>query len=307
MVARYRTRLGSFAGQHSKILTSALNSAQFLGFSGASPHQRSRSIPAFPALPALFRVDLANRKHYLALIGCPGASLPNCLDEWTRLLTPSGSRMRFSDRSQAGQLVAQELREYTNNPDVVVLALPRGGVPVGFEVACALNAPLDIIVVRKLGVPDREELAMGAIASGDVRVLNQDIIDWLQIPPAVIDRVTELETMELHRREQAYRSAIPPLEIAGKIVILVDDGIATGSTMRAAVKVVRSGNPERVVIAVPTAPPSTIKELRSVADDFVSVISSDAFVGVGQWYEDFRQVSDEVTRDLYERARLRHG
>jgi putative phosphoribosyl transferase len=215
--------------------------------------------------------------------------------------------MRFSDRSQAGQLLAQELREYASNPDVVVLALPRGGVPVGFEVACALNAPLDIIVVRKLGVPDREELAMGAIASGDVRVLNQDVIDWLQIPPAVIDRVTELETMELDRREQAYRGAMPPLEIAGKIAILVDDGIATGSTMRAAVEVVRSRNPLHVVIAVPTAPASTIKELRRVADDFVSVISSDAFVGVGQWYEDFRQVSDEVTRDLYERARLQHG
>jgi putative phosphoribosyl transferase len=144
---------------------------------------------------------------------------------------------------------------------------------------------------------------MGAIATGDVRVLNQEIIDWLQIPPAVIDRVTELQTMELHRREQAYRGTMPPLEIAGKIVILVDDGIATGSTARAAVEVVRSRNAQRVVIAVPTAPVSTIKELRNVADDFVSVISSDAFVGVGQWYEDFRQVSDEVTRDLYERAR----
>ena len=211
--------------------------------------------------------------------------------------------MRFADRSQAGQVLAQELSHYANNPDVVVLALPRGGVPVGFEVASTLNAPLDIIVVRKLGVPDREELAMGAIATGDVRVLNQEIIDWLQIPPAVIDRVTELQTMELHRREQAYRGTMPPLEIAGKIVILVDDGIATGSTARAAVEVVRSRNAQRVVIAVPTAPVSTIKELRNVADDFVSVISSDAFVGVGQWYEDFRQVSDEVTRDLYERAR----
>jgi putative phosphoribosyl transferase len=215
--------------------------------------------------------------------------------------------MRFSDRSHAGQLLAQKLREYASNPDVVILALPRGGVPVGFEVAFALNAPLDIIVVRKLGVPDRVELAMGAIASGAVRVLNQEIIDWLQIRPAVIDRVTELETAELGRREQAYRGAMPALEIAGKIAILIDDGIATGSTMRAALEVVRSRNPQRVVIAVPTAPVSTTKELRGVADDFVCVISSDAFVGVGQWYEDFRQVSDEVTRDLYERARLHHG
>ena len=215
--------------------------------------------------------------------------------------------MRFSDRSQAGQLLAQALNHYASNPGVVVLALPRGGVPVGFEVACALNVPLDIIVVRKLGVPDRVELAMGAIASGDVRVLNQEIVDWLQISPAVIDRVIELETMELQRRERVYRGAMPPLEIAGKIAVLVDDGIATGSTMRAAVEVVRSRNPRRVVIAVPTAPASTIKELRSVVDDFVSVISSDAFVGVGQWYQDFRQVSDEITRDLYERARLQHG
>jgi putative phosphoribosyl transferase len=210
--------------------------------------------------------------------------------------------MRFSDRSEAGRQLAQKLSDYANHPDVVVLALPRGGVPVGFEIAAALNAPLDIIVVRKLGVPNREELAMGAVASGDVRVLNNEIIDWLQIPPAVIDRVTELETVELHRREQLYRGKMPPLEITGKIVLLVDDGIATGSTMLAAVKVVRSRHPQRVVIAVPTAPASTIKELHCVVEEFISVISSDAFVGVGQWYEDFRQVSDEVTRELHERA-----
>jgi putative phosphoribosyl transferase len=211
--------------------------------------------------------------------------------------------MRFSDRSEAGRQLAQKLSDYANHPDVVILALPRGGVPVGSEIATALNAPLDIIVVRKLGVPDREELAMGAIASGDVRVLNQEIIDWLQIPPAVIDWVTALETTELRRREQVYRGTTPPLEIAGKIVILVDDGIATGSTMRAAVEVVRSRHPQRVLVAVPTAPASTIKELRSAVDDFVTVISSDAFVGVGQWYVDFCQVSDEATRELYERAR----
>ena len=213
--------------------------------------------------------------------------------------------MRFPDRSKAGQLLAQKLTGYANNPAALVLALPRGGVPVGFEVACALNVPLDIIVVRKLGVPDHEELAMGAIASGDVRVLNYDTLDWLQIPHAVIDRVTEAEKEELHRREQAYRGSIPALDPAGKIVILVDDGIATGSTMRAAVEVVRSRNPQRIVIAVPTAPVSTAKELGTVADDFVAIIVADVFVGVGQWYEDFRQVSDEVTRDLCERARQR--
>jgi putative phosphoribosyl transferase len=211
--------------------------------------------------------------------------------------------MRFPDRSKAGQLLAQKLAGYANNPDVVVFALPRGGVPVGFQVARALNVPLDIIVVRKLGVPDHEELAMGAIASGDVRVLNHDTIDWMQIPNFVIDRVTEMEKTELQRRELIYRGTAPPLDPAEKIVILVDDGIATGSTMRAAVAVVRSRGPQRVVIAVPTAPVSTAKELRNVADDVISIITPDAFVGVGQWYDDFRQVSDEVTRDLYELAR----
>jgi putative phosphoribosyl transferase len=210
--------------------------------------------------------------------------------------------MRFPNRSKAGQLLAQKLAGYTNSLDVIVLALPRGGVPVGFEVAFTLNVPLDIIIVRKLGVPDREELAMGAIASGDVRVLNDDTIDWLQIPRSVIDRITEKEKVELHRRENAYRGTGPPLDPAGKTVILVDDGIATGSTMRAAVAAVRSRNPQRVVIAVPTAPVSTAKELRNVADDFVTLIAPDEFVGVGQWYDDFRQVSDEVVRDLYERA-----
>ena len=211
--------------------------------------------------------------------------------------------MRFPDRSKAGQLLAQKLAGYANNPDVVVLALPRGGVPVGFEVACSLNVPLDIIVVRKLGVPNHEELAMGAIASGNVRVLNDDTIDWLQIPSVVIERVTEIEKTELERRESIYRGTTPPLDPAGKIVILVDDGIATGSTMRAAVAVVRSRNPQRVVIAVPTAPVSTADELRNVADDFVTIIAAEVFMGVGQWYDDFRQVSDEVTRDLYECAR----
>jgi putative phosphoribosyl transferase len=211
--------------------------------------------------------------------------------------------MRFPDRSKAGQLLAQKLAGYADNPDVVVFALPRGGVPVGFQVARALNVPLDIIIVRKLGVPDHEELAMGAIASGDVRVLNHDTIDWMQIPNFVIDRVTEMEKTELQRRELAYRGTASPLDPAGKIVILVDDGVATGSTMRAAVAVVRSRGPQRVVIAVPTAPVSTAKELRNLADDFISIITPDAFVGVGQWYDDFRQVSDEVTRDLYECAR----
>jgi putative phosphoribosyl transferase len=214
--------------------------------------------------------------------------------------------MRFPDRSKAGQLLAEKLAEYANRPDVVVLALPRGGVPVGFEVASVLNAPLDIVVVRKLGVPHHEELAMGAIASGNVRVLNREIIDWLDLADTVIEQVTEIESVELWRREQAYRGSAPPLELAGKTVILVDDGVATGSTMRAAVAVVRSQKPARIVIAVPTAPASTAKELCNEVDDFICVISPEAFVGVGQWYEDFRQVSDETTRAIYTR-RLREN
>jgi putative phosphoribosyl transferase len=213
--------------------------------------------------------------------------------------------MRFPDRSKAGQLLAQKLAGYANNPDAMVLALPRGGIPVGYEVACALNVPLDIIIVRKLGVPDHEELAMGAIATGDVRVLNYETINWLQIPRSVIDRVTELEKAELHRREKVYRGTALPLDPAGKTIILVDDGIATGSTMRAALAVVRAQNPQRVVIAVPTAPISTAKELSSLADDFVTIIAADSFLGVGQWYDNFCQVSDEVTRELCERASRR--
>ena len=211
--------------------------------------------------------------------------------------------MRFSDRSQAGQLLAGKLSRYANRPDVVILALPRGGVPVGFEIAGALNAPLDIVVVRKLGVPHHQELAMGAIASGNVRVLNQDVIEWLDLPDSVIERATELESEELARRERAYRGSASPLEITGKTVILVDDGVATGSTMRAAVTVVRAQKPAQTVIAVPTAPPSTIKELLDEVDEFITLISPETFMGVSQWYKDFRQVSDEMTRDFYDRAR----
>jgi putative phosphoribosyl transferase len=210
--------------------------------------------------------------------------------------------MRFPDRSKAGQLLAEKLTGYANNPDTMVLALPRGGVPVGFEVARALNVPLDIIIVRKLGVPGREELAMGAIASGGVRVLNHDAIDGLLIPASVIDRVTETEKVELSRREKAYRGTAPPLDPTAKTILLVDDGIATGSTMRAALAVLRAQNPQRVVIAVPTAPVSTAKEFGNLADDFVTIVAADPVLGVGGWYDDFRQVSDEVTRELYEMA-----
>ena len=213
--------------------------------------------------------------------------------------------MRFRDRSHAGQLLTERLGGYVNSPDVLVLALPRGGVPVGYEVAKGLNVPLDIVVVRKLGLPGDEELAMGAIASGEVRVLNPDVIQWSQVSNAAIDQVTAREVVELRRRDRIYRGAMPPLEVAGKTVILVDDGIATGCSMRAAVAVMRVRHPMRIVIAVPTAPSSSMKELGREVDDFVALISPVEFVGVGQWYEDFSQVSDEETRELYDRAKRR--
>src|SRR5262249_48995238 len=177
--------------------------------------------------------------------------------------------MVFADRSAAGQYLASKLGRYAGRDDVVVLALPRGGVPVGYEVARALAAPLDVFLVRKLGVPGHEELAMGAIASGGVRVLNEDVVRGLSIPPEAIDSVAEKERLELERREQAYRDGRPAPDVRGRIVILVDDGLATGSTMRAAVAALRLKGPGWIVVAVPVGAPDTCRELRREADDVV--------------------------------------
>jgi len=210
--------------------------------------------------------------------------------------------MLFRDRHDAGRQLAARLTPYAGRPDVLVLALPRGGVPVGAEVARALGAPLDVFLVRKLGVPGREELAMGAFASGGVRVLNEDVIRTLRIPEAVIDRVAAEELQELERRERAYRDGRPAPEVRGRTAILVDDGLATGSSMRAAVQALRLQGPARIVVAVPVGAPETCAALGEVADEAVCAEEPEHFAAVGLWYEDFTQTSDEEVRDLLTRA-----
>jgi predicted phosphoribosyltransferase len=213
-------------------------------------------------------------------------------------------KMRFRNRYEAGALLAEKLTAYANNPEVIVLALPRGGVPVGAEVARKLNVPFDLFVVRKLGLPGHPELAMGAIASGGVRVFNGDVVNALRIPDDVINAVSAMEFQELKRREQAYRDDLPPPEVEGKTVIIVDDGIATGSTMVAAISALRQLNVERIVVATPTVARSTYEYLRENADEVVAVLVPEEFYGVGQWYEDFSQTSDEEVHRLI--AKMNH-
>ena len=208
----------------------------------------------------------------------------------------------FRDRVDAGRTLAYQLSKYENNSQVLVLALPRGGVPVAFEVASALNAPLDIFVVRKLGVPGYEELAMGAIASGGARVLNDAVIHDLNISPETIDEVSRREEVELHRRENAYRGERRPHSIAGKIVILVDDGLATGSSMKAAVAAVRQENAARVIAAVPIGSKEICSELSKEADEVVCTVIPKGFYAVGIWYDDFTQTTDAEVQDLMRRA-----
>lgn len=209
----------------------------------------------------------------------------------------------FRDRRQAGELLAERLRQhYAGRPDVLVLALPRGGVPVGFEVARALRAPFDVFLVRKLGVPGHEELAMGAIASGGVRVFNEDIVETLGIPAASIERAALAEQAELERRERDYRGARPPPRIRGRTIILVDDGLATGATMRAAALALRRQGPAGIVVAVPVAAAETCEELRTEVDETVCAFTPERFQAVGDWYEDFSQTTDQEVRELLARA-----
>ena len=212
------------------------------------------------------------------------------------------SRVRFRDRTDAGRRLAAALSSYAGRQSLLVLALPRGGVPVGFEVASALRAPLDVILVRKLGVPGHEELAMGAIASGGVRIVSQDVVASLGIPDWVIAAAAASEEHELARREHAYRDDLPSPPISRRTVLLVDDGLATGSTMRAAAAAVRSQGPERVIVAVPVAPAETCASLRAEVDEVVCLFSPAPFISVGTSYENFSQITDQEVRTLLERA-----
>jgi putative phosphoribosyl transferase len=210
--------------------------------------------------------------------------------------------MRFENRVEAGKLLAEKLMDYRDQPDVLVLALPRGGVPVAFEVAQALHAPLDVFLVRKLGVPGHEELALGAVAAGGVVVINRALMRSLQITRDQVEAVLASEEAELKRREQLYRDSRPEPEVRGKTVILVDDGLATGATMHASVLALRERNPGRIVVAVPTAAQETCDAFRDLVDDMVCATTADPFYGVGQWYEDFSQTTDEEVRALLAQA-----
>ena len=208
----------------------------------------------------------------------------------------------FPNRAEAGRLLAEKLEKYADRNDVIVLGLPRGGVPVAYEVAKSLRVPLDVFIVRKLGVPGFEELAAGAIASGGVRVLNEDVLRALPNADEIIESVTAKETAELERREKSYRDDRPAPELRDRVVILVDDGLATGATMHAAVKALRQRDVAKIVVAVPVGPPDTCREFEDEADETICATAPEFFQAVGQYYEDFSQTSDEEVRDLLARA-----
>ncbi len=210
--------------------------------------------------------------------------------------------MHYYDRFEAGQVLSQKLLQYRERPDVIVLALPRGGVPVGFEVAKMLAAPLDVFLVRKLGLPGHEELAMGAVADGDVVVLNEHVVKSLAVPDELIDAVAKRERRELQRQRELYRDGEPPPQVKDKIVILVDDGLATGSTMRAAISALRKQEPRQIIVAVPVGAAETCAELREEADEIVCAIVPRQFMAVGAWYNDFSPTSDETVRALLQEA-----
>src|SRR5947207_8456845 len=208
----------------------------------------------------------------------------------------------FSNRAEAGRQLTEKLDKYAGRKDVIVLGLPRGGVPVAYEVAKRLRAPLDVFIVRKLGVPGFEELAAGAIASGGVRVLNEEVMRAIPYADEAIESVTERETVELERREQIYREGRPSPELRDRVVILVDDGLATGATMRAAVKALRQRGVAQIVVAVPVGPPDTCREIEQEADETICLSTPPFFQAVGQYYEDFSQTSDEDVRELLSQA-----
>ena len=208
----------------------------------------------------------------------------------------------FADRTEAGKQLAKALMKYAHRRDTIVLALPRGGVPVGYEVANALHCPLDVLVVRKLGTPSQEELAMGAIASGGMRVLNRDVIDYLNIAPEDIEAETRRETRELERRERAFRGDRLPLDIRGRVVLLVDDGLAMGTTMLAAVSAVRALGAKKVVAAVPVGAVQSCRQLRTEVDELICLVKPDHLVAISVWYDDFRQTTDQEVQELLRRT-----
>ena len=210
--------------------------------------------------------------------------------------------MIFRDRTEAGQVLASKLTKYVNQVNTVILALPRGGVPVAYEIGKELGLPVDIFVVRKLGVPGHEELAMGAIASGGVRHINRDVVDQLRIDSETIDVASRREQKEIERREQLYRGQRPPVDVRNKTVILVDDGLATGSTMRAAIAALRQHRPARIVVAVPAAAPRTCSDIADEVDEIICAATPEPFYAVGQWYQEFSQTTDDEVRDLLARA-----
>lgn len=209
--------------------------------------------------------------------------------------------MLFRDRTEAGKILARHLSAYANHPNAMVLALPRGGVPVAFEIAQALHLPLDILIVRKLGVPGHEEFAMGAIASGGVRILDQDLIRRLSLSDAIIREIVEREQLELLRRERIYRGQRPQPDIRDRVIIIADDGLATGSSMRAAIAALRPQHPSKIVVAVPVGERMTCSELASLVDEMVCLEKPEPFSSVGLWYNDFAQVTDKEVTDLLEK------
>ncbi len=210
--------------------------------------------------------------------------------------------MLFKDRIEAGYILAERLRRYANRSDTLVLGLARGGMPVAFEVARTLNVPLDVFIVRKLGVPGQEELAMGAIASGQVTFFNKDIMELLNISAESLQAVIAKETKELQRREEAYRGQQPPLDVHDRIVILIDDGLATGASMRAAIAALSKQRTSRLVVAVPVGAPQTCDEISSIVDELICTTTPEPFYGVGRWYENFPQTTDEEVRHLLQTA-----
>jgi len=218
-----------------------------------------------------------------------------------------GHMNRFRDRADAGKYLAELLQKYAGDSDTLVLGLPRGGVVVAFEVARGLGAPMDIFLVRKLGVPGYEELAVGAIASGGILVINQDVAQSIRISQARIEEIATKEAKELKRREQAYRGNRPPIEVEGRTIIIVDDGLATGATMRAAVDALRKHNPHKIVVAVPVASLEACEEFRTKVDDIVCGITPEYFNAVGAWYDDFGQTSDEEVIHLLREINISRG